>query len=105
MMNAPTLTYPSETENATTIQTLVASYLAHNGYVAAARGFAEDVEEEEEAFGRAVNDVTNGSASPGRGLVRLEEGEEKEVSRRQRIFPSIVYPNNRNPQGNIDRRH
>jgi hypothetical protein len=62
----------------------VASYLAHNGYVASARGFARDVEEEERAFGTSTIGMTNGF-SPGRGLVRLEEGEEKEVSRRQRI--------------------
>jgi hypothetical protein len=90
LMNTPTITYPSEKENATTIQTLVASYLAHNGYVAAARGFARDVEEEERAFGKTATGVTNGSSSPGRGLVRLEEGEEKEVSRRQRIPPTII---------------
>ena len=86
-MNSPSLIYPSETENAQTIQTLIASYLAHNGYVATARGFARDVEEEERAFGKVGNGITNGSSSPGRGLVRLEEGEEKEVSRRQRTHP------------------
>jgi len=80
----PSLIYPSETASAQTIQTLVASYLAHNGYVGAARGFARDVEEEERAFGRVGHNMTNGSSSPGRGMVRLEEGEEKEVSRRQR---------------------
>ena len=85
LMNISTITYPSETENALTIQSLIASYLSHNGYVAAARGFARDVEGEERAFGKVSNTTTNGSSSPGRGLVRLEEGEEKEVSRRQRI--------------------
>src|SRR5271170_2679732 len=84
VMNSPSLIYPSETENAQTIQALIASYFAHNGYVSTARGFARDVEEEERAFGRVGNGIANGSSSPGRGLVRLEEGEEKEVSRRQR---------------------
>jgi hypothetical protein len=88
--------------SAQTIQTLVASYLAHNGYVGAARGFARDVEDEERAFGR-VGHMTNGSSSPGRGMVRLEEGEEKEVSRRQRISPFILYLTKRNPQGDSDR--
>ena len=83
-MNSPSIIYPSETENAETIQTLIASYLAHNGYVATARGFARDVEDEERAFGKVGDGVGDGSSSPDRGLVRLEEGEEKEVSRRQR---------------------
>ena len=48
-------------------------------------GFARDVEEEERAFGKVGYNLRNGSGSPGRGLLRLEEGEEKEVSRRQRI--------------------
>jgi hypothetical protein len=90
VLNNPNIPYPSETENALTIQTLVASYLAHNGYVGAARGFARDVEEEERAFGKAVH-VMNGSSSPVRGLVRLEEGEEKEVSRRQRNSSDYSY--------------
>lgn len=85
-MNSPAIDYPSESESAMTIQTLIASYLAHNGYVDAARGFARDVEEEERAFGKAEYNLSNGSRSPGRGLLRMEEGEEKEVSRRQRIF-------------------
>lgn len=70
----------------------MASYLAHNGYVAAARGFAKDVDEEERAFGRFAHGMTNGSSSPTRGLARLEEGEEKEVSRRQRnhLHPFIL---------------
>jgi hypothetical protein len=84
VLNNPNIHYPSETESTLTAQTLVASYLAHNGYVATARGFARDVENEERAFGRMEHNVMNGSASPVRGLVRLEEGEEKEVSRRQR---------------------
>jgi hypothetical protein len=88
VMNSPFTIYPSETEDAQTIQTLIASYLAHNGYVATARGFARDVEEEERAFGKVGNGITNGSSSPGRGLVRLEEGDEKEVSRRQRTCHS-----------------
>src|SRR5271170_1199098 len=106
-MSSPAITYPSETQSAMTIQTLIASYLAHNGYVAAARGFARDVEEEERAFGKVGNNVPNGSSSPGRGLVRLEEGEEKEVSRRQRMSSKnfTVLNKNRNPQGNFDRRH
>jgi len=78
------IAYPSETESATTIQALVASYLAHNGYVASVRGFARDIEEEEQAFGQIGRSGMNGSASPERSL-RLEEGEEKDVSRRQRI--------------------
>ena len=90
-MNSPFTIYPSETEDAQTIQTLIASYLAHNGYVATARGFARDVEEEERAFGKVGNGITNGSSSPGRGLVRLEEGEEKEVSRRQRTCHSNLH--------------
>ena len=77
---------PSESEMTATIQSLIAGYLAHNGYIAAARGFAKDVEEEERAFTKAQNALTNGSSS-GRGTVRLEEGEEKEVSRRQRLSP------------------
>jgi hypothetical protein len=75
------IAFPSETESATTIQALVASYLAHNGYVASIRGFARDIEEEERAFGQIGR---SGSGSPERSL-RLEEGEEKDVSRRQRI--------------------
>ena len=78
------LPHSSETESTSSIQTLVSSYLAHNGYVASARGFAKDVDEEERAFGKVGNNVMNGSSSPVRGLARLEEGEEKEVSRRQR---------------------
>jgi hypothetical protein len=93
VLNNPNIHYPSETENALAIQTLVASYLAHNGYVGAARGFARDVEEEERAFGKAIHSVMNGSSSPVRGLVRLEEGEEKEVSRRQRN-PIYFIPTN-----------
>lgn len=71
MLNSPTISYPSESQSALTIQTLVASYLAHNGYVASARGFARDVEDEERAFGKLDYNL-------------LKEGEEKEVSRRQR---------------------
>lgn len=88
MIQNPSFLYPSETQSAQTIQTLVASYLAHNGYVGAARGFARDVEDEERAFGRVGHNMTNGSSLPGRGMVRLEEGEEKEVSRRQRTYLS-----------------
>ena len=84
MLNSPTISYPSESESALTIQTLIASYLAHNGYVASARGFARDVEDEERAFGKLDYNLLNGSGSPERGLLRLEEGEEKELSRRQR---------------------
>jgi len=76
--------YPSESESAMTIQGLVASYLAHNGYVASVRGFARDIEEEERAFGQLGRSALNRSVSPERSL-RLEEGEEKDVSRRQRI--------------------
>lgn len=83
-MNSPVISYPSETRSASTIQALIASYLAHNGYVAAVRGFARDVEEEERALGKVGQNVQNDLASPARGVVRLEEGEEKEVSRRQR---------------------
>ena len=71
VLNSPTISYPSESQSALTIQTLVASYLAHNGYVASARGFARDVEDEERAFGKLDYNL-------------LKEGEEKEVSRRQR---------------------
>lgn len=71
MLNSPTVSYPSESQSALTIQTLIASYLAHNGYVASARGFARDVEDEERAFGKLDYNL-------------LKEGEEKEVSRRQR---------------------
>lgn len=102
----PSLPYPSETESASTIQALVASYLAHNGYVASARGFAKDIDEEERAFKKVNGNITNGSTSPIRGFGRLEEGEEKEVSRRQRIPPlycSILI--SRNPSSDIDRRH
>lgn len=85
MLSSPTISYPSESQSALTIQNLIASYLAHNGYVASARGFARDVEEEERAFGTLDNRLLNGSESPERRLLRLEEGEEKEVSRRQRM--------------------
>ena len=88
MIQNPSFLYPSETQSAQAIQTLVASYLAHNGYVGAARGFARDVEDEERAFGRVGHNMANGSSVPGRGMVRLEEGEEKEVSRRQRSYLS-----------------
>jgi hypothetical protein len=71
VLNSPTVSYPSESQSAQTIQTLIASYLAHNGYVASARGFARDVEDEERAFGKLDYNL-------------LKEGEEKEVSRRQR---------------------
>ena len=84
MLSSPTISYPSESQSALTIQNLIASYLAHNGYVASARGFARDVEDEERAFGNLDYNMLNGSGSPERGLLLLEEGEEKEVSRRQR---------------------
>ena len=42
------------------------------------------MEDEERAFGKLDYNLLNGSGSPERGLLRLEEGEEKEVSRRQR---------------------
>jgi hypothetical protein len=56
----------------------VATYLAHNGYVAAARGFAKDVEEEERS-------LRKGSHNSSNGVSRLEEVEEKDVARRQRM--------------------
>ena len=83
-MSSPTISYPSEPQTALTIQTLIASYLAHNGYVASAKGFARDIEDEERAFGKVQYNLVNSSGSPERGLLRLEEGEEKELSRRQR---------------------
>jgi Ran-binding protein 9/10 len=87
LLTMPGLPTVSETESAETIQGLVASYLAHNGYVASARGFAKDVDEEEKAFRKVSgNGAMNGSP---RGLGRLEEGEEKEVSRRQRISVAL----------------
>jgi hypothetical protein len=88
--NSPSIPYPSEAESTATVQALIASYFAHNGYVAAARGFARDVEDEERAFAKVIHGIVNGSASSGRGLVRLGEGEEKEVSRRQRSCPYLI---------------
>jgi len=64
--------------------------MAHNGYIATARGFAKDIEEEERAFTKPENRQLNGSASPRKSLLRLEEGEEKEVSRRQRTSQIII---------------
>ena len=93
VLNSPTISYPSETESVLTIQSLIASYLAHNGYVASARGFARDIEEEEHAFGNVGRSTVNGSPSLGRGLVRLEEGEEKELNRRQRKVLVAVHAN------------
>jgi hypothetical protein len=90
-LSSPAINYPSEIESALTIQSLVASYFAHNGYVAAARGFAKDVEEEERAFGKVEYNLIKDSGSSGRGLLRMEEGEEKEVSRRQRTIPHFTF--------------
>ena len=84
VMSSPVINYPSETQSAMTIQTLIASYLSHNGYIAAARGFATDVEDEEKAFGMAGCDLLDDPGPHERGGLRLEEGEEKDVSRRQR---------------------
>jgi len=84
VLSSPSISYPSESQSALTIQTLIASYLAHNGYVASARGFARDVEDEERAFEKLDYNLLNGSGSPERRLLRLEEGEDKELSRRQR---------------------
>lgn len=92
VLSSPSIEYPTETQSAMTIQNLVASYMAHNGYIATARGFAKDVEEEERAFSKSDSSQLNGSASPRKGLLRLEEGEEKEVSRRQRIPPRNFKP-------------
>ena len=84
----PGTSEPSDTEAISTVQTLVASYLAHNGYIAAARGFAKDVEEEEQALRRGFVNTNNG-LSPN-GSSRLEEVEEKDVSRRQRISSDLT---------------
>jgi len=73
-----------------TIQSLIASYMTHNGYIATARGFAKDIEDEERAFTKSENRQINGSASSRKSLLRLEEGEEKEVSRRQRTSKIII---------------
>jgi hypothetical protein len=105
VLSSPTIEYPTETQSVMTIQNLIASYMAHNGYISTARGFAKDVEEEERAFTKSENTLLNGSTSPRKGLLRLEEGEEKEVSRRQRIPHSTYLTYERNPESDIMWRH